>query len=112
MQRRILWAAAILMAALALVAGCINVQAPKQPLVVVGEPGTSSQPTAKDRERVQNMDKKALEDEVLRLTAENDRLRQEVGRLERDNKKLDKEKDDLEDRVERLEDQIKDLRKR
>lgn len=111
MQRGIMWILAILVAGLALVAGCINVDVPKGPYVVGGfsEP---KEPSPKDREKVQNMDKTALENEVLRLAAENDRLRQEIGQLERENKKLDQEKDDLEDRVDRLEDQVKDLRKR
>jgi len=97
---RILWAVAILMAVAALVAGCF---APKEPLVVIG---TGSRPlSAQTRQQVQAMDKMALENEVLRLTGENDSLRYEVEKLKRENKSL-------KDRTERLEDQIKDMRKR
>jgi len=110
MQRGIMWVLAMLVAGLALVAGCFQVEAPKQPLVVVGDGSTSSQPSAEDRSRVQGMDKQDLENEVLRLTAENDRLRQEVGKLEQDKKKLKEEKKQLKDRVDRLEDQVDDLK--
>ncbi|HUU11991.1 MAG TPA: hypothetical protein VM431_15815 [Phycisphaerae bacterium] len=110
MERVVLWAVAIMMAALALVAGCISVDVPDGPYVKLD--GTSSQPTPKDRGQVAKMDRPALENEVLRLAADNDRLRQEVAGLKRRNKLLDEEKDRLEDRVDNLEDQVKDLRKR
>jgi len=102
MAHRILWAVAILMAVAALVAGCINVSVPKGPYVVAGEP---RQPSPAERSRVQGLDKPALENEVLRLTGENDSLRYEVEKLKRENKSL-------KDRIDRLEDQIKDMRKR
>ena len=73
--------------------------------MVIGDSGYSSAPAPKDRERVEKMDKQALQDEVLRLTAENDRLRQEVESRKREIKTL-------KNRVENLEDQVKDLRKR
>lgn len=110
MERVVLWAVAIMMAALALVAGCISVDVPDGPYVNVA--GSSSRPTPKDRGQVSKMDRQALENEVLRLAAENDRLRQEVAGLKRRNKLLDEEKDRLEDRVDSLQDQVKDLRKR
>jgi predicted RNase H-like nuclease (RuvC/YqgF family) len=102
MEHRILWAAAIVLTALALVAGCVNVSVPKGPYVVAGEP---RQPSPQTRAQVQAMDKPALEDAVLRLGAENDSLRAEVQKLKR-------EKKTIEDRCDRLEDQVKDLRKR
>ena len=109
-QKVILWTVAALMAAMALAAGCFKIDAPDNPLVVIGEP--SRQPTAKDRSTVKGMSREALENEVLRLASENTRLRQEVDSLKRKNKLIDNEKDRLEDRVEDLEDQVKDLRKR
>ena len=102
MGRRILWAVAILEALLVLVAGCF---APSKPLVVIGDSGYQSSPAPKDREQVEKMDKAALQDEVLRLTAENDALRQQVAEQKREIKTLKK-------RVETLEDQVKDLRDR
>jgi len=101
MAHRILWAVAILMAVAALVAGCFS---PKEPLVVIGT-GSSRPPSAQTQRQVQAMDKTALENEVLRLTGENDSLRYEVEKLKRENKSL-------KGRVDRLEDQIKDMRKR
>ena len=109
-QKVILWTVATLMAAMALVAGCMKVDVPKGPYVIMDGGGT--QPAPKDRGQVSKMDRQALENEVLRLAAENDRLRQEVDSLKQKNKLIDKEKDRLEDRVEDLEDQVKDLRKR
>ena len=102
MAHRLLWAVAILLATLALVAGCINVSVPKGPYVVAGEPRP---PSPQARQQVQAMDKPALENEVLRLAGENDMLRQKVDEQKRENKML-------KDRCDRLEDQIKDLRKR
>jgi len=110
MERGILWAVAALMAAMALVAGCVNVDVPKGPYVVMDDGSRSATPA--DRTAVSKMDKTTLENEVLRLTAENSRLRQEVAKLKQEKKVLDTQKDRLEDRVESLEDQIKDLRKR
>jgi peptidoglycan hydrolase CwlO-like protein len=101
MAHRLLWLVAVLMAALALVAGCFS---PKEPLIVIGE-RPSKAPSAQTRSQVQAMDKSALESEVLRLAGENDGLRQECDRLKRENKMLKKDN-------EQLKDQIKDLRKR
>lgn len=101
MERLILWLVAILAAAAALVAGCVNV--PQGPYVVVRD--TPRPPSPQEQGRVHAMDKQALENEVLRLAGENDSLRQEVDRLKRENKLLKNEKDQLKD-------QIKDLRKR
>ena len=109
-QKVILWSVAILMAAAALVAGCMKVDVPKGPYVIMDGGGTQTAP--KDRSTVKGMSREALENEVLRLASENTRLRQEVESLKRKNKLIDKEKDNLEDRVEDLEDQVKDLRKR
>ena len=109
-QKVILWSVAVLMAAVALVAGCMNVDVPKGPYVIMDGGGT--QPAPKDRSTVKGMSREALENEVLRLASENSRLRKEVEDLKRKNKLIDKEKDNLEDRVEDLEDQVKDLRKR
>ena len=103
MARRILWAVAILMALAALVAGSFQVNVPEGPYVTLRE--EPRQPSAAERSRVQGLDKTALENEVLRLTGENDSLRYEVEKLKR-------EKKNLEDRIDRLEDQIKDMRKR
>ena len=108
-QKVILWTVATLIAAVALAAGCF---APSKPLIVIGDPSYDSTPAPKDRGQVSKMDRQALENEVLRLAAENTRLRQEVDSLKRKNKLIDQEKDRLEDRVEDLEDQVKDLRKR
>ena len=107
MGHRIVWAAAVLVAFVALVAGCISVSAPKGPYVVAGEP---RQPTAAERSRVQTMDKSALENEVLRLAAENDGLRQDLEKQKRENKILKSERDRYKDRVNDLEDKIKDMR--
>lgn len=109
-QKVILWTVATLMAVMALVAGCMKVDVPKGPFVVVGQGDTRTTP--QDRSTVKGMSREALENEVLRLAAENNRLRLEVESLKRKNKLIDKEKDRLEDRVEDLEDQVKDLRKR
>jgi len=109
-QKIILWTVATLMAAMALVAGCVNVDVPKGPYVVMDT--GSAQTAPKDRSTVKGMSREALENEVLRLAAENTRLRREVESLKRKNKLIDQEKDRLEDRVEDLEDQVKDLRKR
>jgi len=103
MAHRILWAVAILMAVAALVAGCFKVNVPEGPYVVMRDP--PRQPSPAERSRVQGLDKQALENEVLRLTGENDSLRYEVEKLKRENKSL-------KDRAQRLEDQIKDMRKR
>jgi len=103
MAHRILWAVAILMAVAALVAGCFQVNVPEGPYVTVRD--QPRQPSAAERSRVQGLDKPALENEVLRLTGENDSLRHEVEKLKRENKSL-------KDRVDRLENQIKDMRKR
>jgi peptidoglycan hydrolase CwlO-like protein len=102
MGRRILWAVAILEALLVLVAGCF---APSKPLVVIGDSGYQSSPAPKDREQVEKMDKAALQDEVLHLTAENDSLRQKVEEQKREIKIL-------KNRIDNLEDQVEDLRDR
>ena len=110
MAHRIVWAVAALMAALALVAGCINVDVPKGPYVVAGDSHKSAAPA--DQRRVSTMDKPALEQEVLRLTGENDDLRQEVEKLKRENKILKADRDHYKDQVENLQDQLKEMRKR
>ena len=113
MARRILWAVAVLLAAAALTAGCFSMKVPEPPPGGYVQLGTSSQPsTAQDRNRVGRMDKKELEAEVLRLTAENDSLRQDIEHQKRENKSLKKEKAQLENRVEDLENQIKNAWKR
>jgi peptidoglycan hydrolase CwlO-like protein len=103
MAHRLLWLVAVLMAALALVAGCFKVNVPEGPYVTVRE--QPRPPSPQDQGRVHAMDKQALESEVLRLAGENDSLRQECDRLKRENKMLKKDN-------EQLKDQIKDLRKR
>jgi len=102
MAHRLLWAVAIMLATLALVAGCVNVSVPKGPYIVAGEPRP---PSPQTRQQVLAMDKQALENEVLRLAGENDMLRQKYDEQKRENKAL-------KDRCGRLEDQIKDLRER
>ena len=102
MARRILWAVAILEAFVLLVAGCVQVDVPEGPYVVAGESTPKASP--KDREQVEKMDKAALQDEVLRLTAENDVLRQEMEKQKREIKTLKNRIDDLEDQVEDLQD--------
>jgi peptidoglycan hydrolase CwlO-like protein len=101
MGRRILWAVAILEALLVLVAGCF---APSKPLVVIGDSGYQSSPAPKDREQVEKMDKAALQDEVLRLTAENDALRQDIEKQKREIKTLKNQVEDLKDKIEDLQD--------
>jgi len=105
-QKLILWSSAILVAAAALVAGCVNVDVPEGPYVNLGDSSASRAPSKADRGRVEGMSRAELETEVLRLTAENDRLRQEVAELKRKNSRLDAEKDRVEDRVEDLEDRF------
>jgi len=114
MANRILWVVAVAMAAAALVAGCVSVKVPEGPYVVAGDSPT--EPPAEDRERVGDMDKAALEEEVLHLAAENDELRQEIGKLKREIEQLKKQKDreieQLKKEKERLEDRIDDLEDR
>jgi FtsZ-binding cell division protein ZapB len=101
------------LAAIMLVAGCFQVNVPDVPdgpYVNLG--GQPRQPTAAERTKVHGMDKQAMEDEVLRLTGENDGLRLENEKLKRDNKMLKAERDHYKDTAENLQDQIKDLRKR
>ena len=108
-EKIILWASAILLAMVALVAGCVNVpKMPEGPYVTVGSSSESRTryPSA-DRSKVDAMSRAELENEVLRLAAENDRLRTEVADLKRRNRQLDTEKDRLEDRVDALEDRLK-----
>ena len=105
-EKIILWSSAILVAAAALVAGCVDVDVPEGPYVDLGRSSGSSSPSQADRARVEGMSESALEREVLRLTAENDRLRREVAELKRRNRQLDAEKDRLEDRVDALEDRL------
>ena len=103
----ILWTSAILTAGLALVAGCVSVDVPEGPYVTTGSSSASrTSPSTADRNKVNAMSRAELENEVLRLTAENDRLRQDVAGLKRKNKQLDAEKDRLEDRVDDLEDRL------
>ena len=105
-QKVILWTSAIVVAAAALVAGCMNVDVPEGPYVTLDRSSGSSAPPQADRARVEGMSESELEREVLRLTAENNRLRREVGDLKRRNKQLDAEKDRLEDRLDALEDRL------
>jgi hypothetical protein len=105
MAHRILWAVAGLLAALALVAGCVNVQVPKGPYVVAG----TGQPSQASRDRVHAMDRQALENEVLRLAAENDSLRQNYEKVKREKRQAEDERDRYHDQVERLQDQIRSL---
>jgi peptidoglycan hydrolase CwlO-like protein len=109
MARGIVWTAAVLMAAIALVAGCVNVDVHKSPYVVAGSP---REPTPQERQRVATLDRKGLEDEVLRLTAENDSLRMMREDLNRENKDLKGERNRLKDEVEVLQNQIQEMRKR
>lgn len=109
MARGIVWTAAVLMAAIALVAGCVNVDVHKSPYVVAG---SHRQPTHQERQRVATMDRNGLEDEVFRLTAENDSLRMKIEDLNRENKDLKGERNRLKDEVEVLQDQIQEMRKR
>jgi hypothetical protein len=102
MAKGILWAVASLAAAMALVAGCINVDVPEGPYVKLDN--GSRAPTAQSRNAVSGMDRATLENEYLRLAAENSRLRQEVAKLKR-------EKDVLEERVDVLEDRIDDMKR-
>jgi len=97
MAHRLLWAVAIMLATLALVAGCVNVSVPKGPFVVAGQPRP---PSPESLAQVQAMDKPALEKEVLRLMDENNALRQKIDDLKRENKTL-------KDRYEQLENQIR-----
>ena len=110
MARVALWMVAALLAAMALVAGCLNVEVPEGPYVQLSESPPPPSPQA--REQVAKMDKAQLENEVLRLAGENDALRQQVGALQRDNKKRKDDKKRLADRIDSLKDQVKDLRKR
>jgi len=111
LQKIILWSSAILVAAVALVAGCVNVpKLPEGPYVTVGESsGSSSSRTTTstaDRSKVTAMSRAELENEVLRLAADNNQLQREVADLKRKNKQIDAEKDRLEDRVDDLEDRL------
>ncbi len=100
MAHRVLWMAAGLVAFLALVAGCVQVDVPEGPYVVAGGE-SKTQPTRAQRDRVEQMDESRLEQEVLSLTAENDRLRQE-------NQALKRKVDQLEDRIEDLREKLED----
>jgi peptidoglycan hydrolase CwlO-like protein len=104
---RILWVVAGLLAMMALVAGCF---APKEPLVVIGTGQRQAPPATQSRIRA--MDRQTLENETLRLAAENDALRQENEKLKRENKSLKQDKERLENQIEDLNDQIKNLRRR
>jgi hypothetical protein len=98
---RLLWLVAIAMAATALVAGCLNVNVPEGPYVVAGNK-TVGQPSPATRDRLQGMDHKALEDEVLRLTAVNDNLKVQNDNLKRENKLLKSDCDRYKAEAERL----------
>jgi hypothetical protein len=102
MERKILWVIAILMATMALVAGCATINVPKGPYISVG-PG-SNPPSPEDVNRVRALDRTTLEAEDLRLASENEYLRQLVERQKRDIK-------DLKDKVKQFEKQVKDLEK-
>ena len=110
MERRILWVVSMLMAAAALVAGCINVDVPKGPYVMMDSGPRPVSPA--DQHRVRGMDKSALEEEALRLTGENDSFRLQNDKLKRENKELKAERDRYKDLVETLQDQMKSTRKR
>ena len=109
MARGIVWTAAVLMAAIAQVAGCVNLNVPEGPYVVAGSP---RQPTLQERQHVATLDRNGLEAETFRLTAENDSLRMKIEDLKRDNKDLKGERNRLKDEVEVLRDQIQEMRKR
>ena len=105
MAHRILWAVAGLLAVLALVAGCINVDVPRGPYVVAGGASHTSPAT---RERVHSMDRPALEDEALRLAAENDVLRQNYDKLKREKRLAEEERDRYREQAERVQQQIRE----
>jgi len=109
MAHKLLWVIAVVMATMALVAGCMNINVPKGPYAVVGT--GSNPPTPEDINRVRTMDRGALEAEDLRLAGDNESLRSLVERQKRDIKELKSERDQLKDRIDRLESDIKDLRK-
>jgi peptidoglycan hydrolase CwlO-like protein len=106
----LLWVVAGLVAAAALVAGCLQVSVPEGPYVVAGNANTAKIASPQEQQRVSTMDRKSLEDSVLRLTAQNDSLRTQVEELKRDNKLLKGERNRLKDDVDNLRDQLKDRR--
>jgi hypothetical protein len=108
-EHRILWAVAMIIAATALFAGCLNLNVPEGPYVVAGNT-TVRPPSAAEQKRVAQMDRPALENEVLRLTGENDALRRQADDLKRDNKVLKAERDRYKDDNENLRDQLKKTR--
>jgi septal ring factor EnvC (AmiA/AmiB activator) len=104
-----LWVAVIAVAAVALVAGCANVNVPNGPYVVVDR---SHPITAQDRARVSQMDRPTLEDQYLRAASDNASLQAKVDDLKRQLKTAENERDRSKDEANDLRDQIKDLRKR
>jgi hypothetical protein len=117
-EHRILWVVAIAMVATALVAGCMNLNVPEGPYIVAGNK-TVGKPSPATQARLDSMDRKELENEILRLSADNDNLRAQVENQKRENKLIKGDRDryedrvkDLEDQVGRLEDQIKKLQPR
>ena len=101
MAHRLLWLVAIAMAATALVAGCLSVNVPEGPYVVAGNT-TIGHPSPAQRQRLEVMDHKTLEDEVLRLTAENDALRNQNDNLKREDKLIKGDRDRYKAEAERL----------
>ena len=101
MAHRLLWLVAIVMAATALVAGCLSVNVPEGPYVVAGNT-TVGKPSPATQQRLDSMDRKALENEVLRLTAENDGLRIQNDNLTREMKLIRGDRDRYKAEVERL----------
>jgi septal ring factor EnvC (AmiA/AmiB activator) len=105
----LLWMLAIATAAVALVAGCANINVPSGPYVVVDR----SRPiTAQDRARAAQMDRPTLEDQYLHAASDNASLQAKVNDLKRELKAAENERDRYKDENDNLRDQIKDLRKR
>jgi hypothetical protein len=110
MAHRMLWTVAVLLAAAALVAGCMEVNVPRP--YVNASVGGSKEPSPQQQRLVTQMDRKELESEYLRLVGENDSLRIKMGDLKRELKSTEGERDRYKVEVERLRDENKDLRKR
>jgi|WetSurMetagenome_2_1015567.scaffolds.fasta_scaffold42968_4 hypothetical protein len=108
MAHRLLWVVAIAMAATALVAGCLNVSVPEGPYVVAGNT-TVGKPSPATQARFDSMDRKALENEILRLSADNDNLRIQNENLKREVKVIKGERDRYKDENDNLRDQVKRL---
>ncbi len=106
MEHRLLWAVAVILGAAALVAGCLNVNVPEGPYVVAGNTSVGGASSAAERQRLDTMDRKGLENEVLRLTGENDALRMQNDNLKRENKLVTGERDRYKDDADNLRAQL------